>query len=718
MSPPVTPVTQEGTIVGTFQYMSPEQVEGKEIDGRSDIFSLGAVLYEMWTGQRAFAGKSHLSVASSILEKEPAPITSLRPLTPSALERTIRKCLEKAPDDRWQSASDLASQLKWISEEGLGSGQAPAVAAAGQKNSRLIYALAAITAAALVLVAVIWARPARQVESRVVRLGISLPATSPIMNGSVPIALSRDGRRMVLVVGHGGVSQIAVRDLSSIDIKLLPGTEGASLPFLSPDGEWIGFFADGKLKKISVAGGPAIELATVQNFAGGTWLSDGDIVYTPDWSGGMYRISASGGKPEPLAQPGPGKVQDWQWVPQALPNGDILFTRKTGEGSQESSIAVFSRKTGKFKTLIEKASDAHYSPSGHLLYLSQGSIMAVPFDEKKLTVTGTPLPVLQGVQTTGESAELAVAWDGTLAYVPGEPTGNHNLLVSVDRSGKETVLPAQPHAYEDVALSPDGNLLAMTIIGEQQWSVWIYDLQQRTLNRFTFDGDNRDPVWTADSKRLIYASSRNGGKGLYWKPVNGSGSEEELIAADSQPFPGTVSKDGHYLTYDLRASESTAVYLLPLQGERKPRLLFSDRFAGVEVISPDGKWIAYESAESGRGEIYVREFASGDGKRQISTDGGTRPWWSADGHELFYRSSEPKLGDVLFSIAVSAGKEGKEFVTGSPRPLFRFRYAEAGHDYVPARDAQHFFCIKQPESETSATQVNVVLNWAKELAGK
>jgi predicted Ser/Thr protein kinase len=338
MSAPATPVTQEGTVVGTFQYMSPEQVEGKDLDGRSDIFSLGAVLYEMWTGQRAFAGKSQLSVASSILEKEPAPITSLRPLTPPALDRTIKKCLEKVPDDRWQSASDLASQLKWISEGGVGSGTAPALSTKSTAPWS-IAGLAFVTAGALaVALWTLW-RPRASGEKVVARLTIALPASQPLMTMSPPaMALSPDGQRIVLVVSQDGKTHLAVRELSSFDVKLIPETEGALMPFFSPDGQWLGFFADGKLKKILMSGGTAIALANVQNFVGGTWLPDGTIVYTPDWSGGMYRIPASGGKAELVTPREAGNEQDWQWWPEALPNGDILFTRKTGESAEEGSL--------------------------------------------------------------------------------------------------------------------------------------------------------------------------------------------------------------------------------------------------------------------------------------------------------------------------------------------------------------------------------------------
>jgi hypothetical protein len=714
---PTSPVTQEGTIVGTFQYMSPEQVEGKELDGRSDIFSLGAVLYEMVTGHHAFEGKSHLSVASAILEKEPAPISSIKPLTPSSLERTIRKCLEKLPDDRWQSASDLASQLKWIAEGGAPSGASVAVVKKGAKMQLMNVTLAVVAAAAVVTAGLAWWRSAKANGKSVVRLGITMPTSNPVVTGGPALTLSPDGRLLALVVSHGGTNQLATRELSSFDLRLIPGTEGAAGAFFSPNGEWLAFAADGKLRKVSTSGGPAIDVADMDSFYGGTWLPDGSIVYG-SYSRGLTRVSASGGKTEIITEPDPIRKEMWHWWPQALPSGNILFVAASGEGDEENNIAVLSMKTRKWTTLIEKAGYPQYSPSGHIVYLSGGTLVAVPFDEKKLAVTGTPVPVLKGVQTVngGGMAQFFVGQDGTLVYVPGTVLGTQNTLVSVDRAGKETPLHAPPRAYEDLTLSPDGNQLAMTIVGEKQWSVWIYDLQQGSLKRVTFDGDCRDPIWSADGKRLIYESTRAGHKGIFWKPVSGPGGEEELVTTASQPFAWSVSKDGHDLAFqaiDERGAD--AVYQLPLQGERKPKLLFNESSGVTEAISPDGKWIAYESTNSGRAEVYVRSYRSGSGKWQVSTDGGTRAWWSVDGKELFFRSTDSKLGYPLMSVAVSPGNE---FTASPPRVLFRFACNHTGHDYAPTPDGQHFLCIKPPDSEATATQVNMVLNWATELQKK
>jgi len=718
---PRTPMTEQGTIVGTFQYMSPEQVEGKELDGRSDIFSLGAVLYEMMTGKRAFEGKSHLSVASAILEKEPAPISSIKPLTPPVLDHAVRKCLAKSADERWQSASDLASELQWISEAGTSSGRHAAVIAP-KGRAPWAYAVAGAIAAALAVTGLLLWREGSARDESVVRLTITRPEAEPINVSYGPaLALSPDGRRIIFVVTHGGQTQLALRDLSAFDAKLIPGTEGATTPFFSPDGEWLAFMAPGKIKKIPVNGGAAIDVADVPSSMGstigGTWLADGTIVFNSGMTAGLSRVPASGGKAEAVNRPDDKERKYWQWWPEALPSGDILFTESSGEGPGEASIAVVSLKTGKCKTVVEKGEYAHYAPGGRIVYLQNGVLLAVPFDERKLEVTGPTEPVLEGVQYTPLSyAQFAIAANGTLAYIPGAAKDLNNTLITVDRSGREQPLKAPPRGFEDMDLSPDGRLLALTVIGGQQWNVWIYDLQQGSLNRLTFEGDNRDPMWSADGKRVIYASTRNGRRGLYWKPVSGAGGEEQLLDSPRQLFPASVTSDGKYLIYDLGAWEDTAgIYALPLTGERVPQPLFKQRSLANGKVSPSGKWIAYESAESGQTEIYVRRFSADAEKWQVSTEGGDHALWSRDGGELYFRSSDPK-GAMVMSTTIG---KGEEFTFSPPRALFPFGCVTAGaHDYGVISNAQKIVCIKEPEAETKATQVNVVLNWASELKKK
>lgn len=721
---PTSPVTQEGTIIGTFQYMSPEQVEGKEVDGRSDIFSLGAVLYEMLTGKRAFEGKSQLSVASAILEKEPEPISSVKPLTPPVLDHVIRKCLAKSAEERWQSASDLASELKWIAEARISTGAHAAVTARKGRAS-WAYAVAGVVVAALALGGLLLWR-GRSAREPVVRLTITRPESEPIrVNAGPALAFSPDGRRIAFVVAHGADTQLVLRDLSSFDAKAVPGTEGAETPFFSPDGEWLAFIASGRVKKVPVNGGAAIDLIDVATSAvtavgganGGTWLADGSIVLNSGMTAGLVRVPASGGKPEPVPRPDGDKAGAWQWWPEALPGGGVLFTMRSGEGPGESSIAVLSMKTGKYKTMVEKGEYAHYSPDGHIVYLQNGTLLAVPFDEERMEVTGPAEPVMGGVQYTPSAfAQFAIAANGTLAYIPGTAKDLNNTLVTIDRNGREEALKVPPRGFEDMDLSPDGKLLAMTVIGGQQWNVWIYDLQQGSLNRLTFEGDNRDPMWSADGKRVIYGSTRNGRRGLYWKPVSGTGGEEQLLDANLQLFPSSMTSDGKYLIYESGTWEDTgAIYALPLQGERTPKVLFEQRGLASGKVSPNRKWLAYESAESGRTEIYVRKFNGGAEKRQISTEGGEHALWSRDGGELYFRSSGAK-GTMVMSTTIG---KGEEFTFSPPRALFRFGCITAGpHDYGVMGNGQKIVCIKEPEAETKATQVNVVLNWASEFKKK
>jgi eukaryotic-like serine/threonine-protein kinase len=713
-----SPVTEQGTIVGTFQYMSPEQVEGREVDGRSDIFSLGTVLYEMLTGRKVFEGMSQLSVLSAILQKDPAPISSIKPMTPPALEHVVKICLMKDPDRRWQCAADLKRELEWIAESGPCSSAVPVSPVRGA-TPLLLYA-GLVTILALSLAGLLWYGSAKpRPTPPLVRFTLTLPSSDAlaVTNGSA-LAFAPDGRRIAYVVRHSENTQLFLRDLTAFEGKLLAGTEGAAGPFFSPDGEWIGFYADGKLKKISVAGGPAIALCEAPEGNGATWLPDDTIVFNADWREGLRRVSAAGGRSMVLTRPDLSRGETFHWWPDVLPGGRaLLFTNQRGPGSESASIAVLSLKSGKWEKIIEKGTNPHYLPTGHILYLSGSALFTAPFDAQKLKVTGPPSPVLPGVLVDPDfsTAQAAVSREGSIAYIPGMVTRMQNTLMKVDRMGHEQPLTDLRRGFEDLTISPDGRFLATTIMGDV-WNVWLYDLERGVLSRLTFEGDNRDPIWTADSKRVIYVSFRNGHFGIFWKPMSGGRPEEKLAATDSLPWPTSCSRDGRWFTYDVGPpSPATGVYLLPLVGERKPTLMIAEPFAAAAMISPDGKWAAYESTESGRSEIYVRQFPSGETKWQISTEGGIRPKWSANGRELFFRTGGIRGESTLMGVAIQTEPS---LIAAKPRPLFQFRYAQAGHDYAVLPDGQHFICIRESERETTATQVNVIVNWDAELKQK
>ena len=634
-----TPVTQEGVVVGTFQYMSPEQVEGNELDARSDIFSLGAVLYEMVTGKRAFEGKSQLSVASAILEKEPAPITSAKPLTPPALDHAIRRCLAKDPEERWQTARDLGLELKWIPASALDSRSMPVLKTHVGRGLAIYAALATI--ASLTFAGLLWHRSAQpRPMLSPVRFTLDMPASDPVAVKSGPVlAFAPDAGRIAYVVVQGGTTQLLLRELNAIEGKLLAGTEGATAPFFSPDGQWIGFYAEGKLKKVPVTGGPTMVLCEALEGNGATWLPDDTIVFSGDWVKGLQRVPATGGNPQFITHPG-AQGEAFHWWPEALPGGRaVLFTVQKGPGGGGASIGALSLKSGEWRTVVEKGSDPHYLPAGNiLLYLNEGALWGAPFDAEKLQVTGPAFPVLQGfsVDTYFSVAHVSLSKNGSIAYIRGTSSQPMNTLVKVDRAGHEQTLTDIRRGYEDLTLSPDGHFLAMTIMGDT-WNAWLYDMGRGTLSRLTFEGDNRDPVWTADSKRVLYGSFRKGHFGIYWKPIFGKGAEEQLTATETEPWLTSCSPDGQECTYDLGASDpSSGIHLLPMAGEHKPTTLLAEPTAEAAAISPDGKWVAYESAESGRSEIYVRPFPSGAAKWQVSTEGGIRPKWSPNGRELFF----------------------------------------------------------------------------------
>ena len=714
-----SPLTEQNTVVGTFQYMSPEQLEGKHIDWRGDIFSLGAVLYEMVTGKRAFEGKSQFSVASAILEKEPAPICALKPMSPLALDHAIRRCLAKRPDDRWQSAADIKCELEWIVETGARSGPLPSPTLRGARVPLLLYA-GLVTILAFGLAALLWYESARSHSAPVFRFTIALPTSEPLaVNNGPALALAPDGRRIAYIVHHGDTSQLYVRELASFEGKLMQGTEGASQPFFSWDGEWLGFFADGKLKKISVSGGPAIVLCEAPEGIGATWLKDGGIVFNADWREGLRRVSGGGGVSTVLTHPDMQRGEAYHWRPEVLPSGEaVLFTDKKGPSRAETSIAILSLKSGEWKTVIDKGNSPLYLASGHIAYERDGVFLAAPLDLGKLAVTGPSFPVLQGVlfDLDFDGAQIAVSRDGSVAYIPGTTRPLDNTLVSVDRSGRESALSNLHRSYEDLTLSPDGRFLALTIRGEQQWNVWLYDLRQMTLSRLTFEGDNRDPIWSSDGKRVAYSSFRNGHYGIFWKPIVGPGGEEELVKTEATPWPFSFSRDGQWLSYTLEnpSAPTTGIYLLTLKGDREAKRIVSVPSAYGGAISPNGRWLAYESRESGRSEVYVKEL-SGPGKWQISSEGGFRPRWSADGRELFFRSGTFTGESTLMSVGIQTAGA---FSAGSPRPLFRFHYTQGGHDYAVMPDGQHLICIKESEHETRATQINLILNWSAELKEK
>ncbi len=548
------PLTAQGTILGTLQYMAPEQLEGKEADARTDIFAFGVVVYEMATGKKAFEGKSQASLIAKILETDPAPISSLQPMTPPALERVVKKCLAKEPDDRWQSARDLHDELEWIAEGGSAISSQPSVSATGiralGRRPLMLGICVALVAALIGGVAVWFTKPAPPPPDKpLTRLSVDLGPEA--MTGlNLTVAISPDGRRLVFPAhGPDGRQLLATRLLDQSEPTLLPGTEGGSVPFFSPDSQWIGYFAGAQLKKISVQGGTPIALDTLGNptATGASWGGDGNIIAAAGVLVPLSRFPAAGGAPQPVTRLGPGEIAH-RW-PQVLPDGNaVLFTASPSAPAWDNaSIEVFSPKTGQAKVLERGGYYGRYLPNGYLVYLHQGTLFGVKFDPVRLEVTGAPVPLLDDVAANPSTGggQFDFSATGTFVYAAGKSAAQEWQVVWLDGSGKMQPLLSTPGVYGPPRLSPDGRKLAFLGAGTD---IYVYDLERDTTTRLTFTGHADLPIWTPDGKHLVFQSVANDFS-IYWIRSDGSG-DPQLLLEDANPLvPWSLSPDGRHLAY-------------------------------------------------------------------------------------------------------------------------------------------------------------------------
>jgi serine/threonine protein kinase len=708
-----TPMTEEGTIVGTFQYMSPEQVEGKEVDGRSDIFSLGAVLYEMVTGKRAFEGKSQLSVASAILEKEPEPISTAKPMTPPALEHAVKKCLAKLPDERWQSASDLASELKWIGEAGSQAGEAGRIPTGRRRWERVGWLLAAAFFLLLMAAGVAWWK-------------VSNKRPHPMyFHTSVPfaandLALSPEGRTLAMVAYSAQANNYVLwmYEVGSRRTSSLDGTQGASYPFWSPDGKSIGFFADGKLKKLDASGGQLQVLCDAPNGRGGTWNRDGVIVFTPDSSGvGLFRVSSSGGSPVEMTKLDTTRFESSHRWPMFLPDGKhFLYLGANFSGLfEKNAIFLGSLDSQERRLLVSTSANAAYADPGYLVYMRDNkTLVAQPFDRRRYVLSGEPhtlsdevlyLPGVDRAIFSVSSGEVLVTQTGKGASL--------SQLTWFDRSGKPAGTVGVPGSYSNVRLSPDGRRVAADQADPdgRNTDIWILEPARDTTTRLTFDSTfHTTPIWSPDGKQILFSSLRKPGFDLFLKNADGSGSEEEVanLGAVSQVNPWDWSRDGKYVL----CRKGNELWYLSWP-ERVARPLLQAKWTVRNAqFSPDGRWMAYASNETGKMEIYVSPFLSATGKWQLSTGGGQEPRWRQDGKELFYVSAEGKM----MAVAVTAGAS---FEAGSPVALFQThrRQSIAAQDvfsYDVSGGGQRFL-IATKVDEANAAPLSALLNWASEM---
>lgn len=717
------PLTSKGTILGTFQYMAPEQLEGIEADARTDIFAFGAVLYEMATGKRAFEGASRASLIASIMSSHPRPISELQPLTPPGLDRLIRKCLAKDPDQRWQSAADIADELRWISE---GGSSASGTVAGTVQGARRQFHRGVLCGALLVAVlgaALVWSLREPQKTPSSLHLGVFLPGTDVVDAGleNLAIALSPDGRSLAYCArGSGGIN-LYLRRLDQRDSTKLPGTEGAYDPFFSPDGEWIGFFAGTKLRKVSVRGGVSIPLADSIESRSGTWVDKDTIAFAPNFGSPVMRLPASGGTPLPFTTLNVETRERTHRWPEALPGGEwVLFTVGSIDspgGYDDSTIEAASLKTGERRMLVKGGRMARYAPPGYLVFARNEVLFAVRLDASDPKIIGTPVPVLDGVggEETSGASHFSVSRNGTLAYVPGV-SGALDELVWVDRYGKIEPVGAPHRLYDQVRVSPDGAQLLLSqgpvrSVGD----IWRYDIGRGTLTRLTFEQKCSSPLWTPDQSHFVYRNEA----GMYQvmvQPLDAS-SPPRIIHKDADPILlSGITPDGLTVLFQKYGSGTSDVLVVPLDGSKPAAPLWEEpgpQYGGT--VSPNGKWLAYVSQESGVDEVYVRPASGQGGKWHVSLEGGIVPVWSPDGKEIFF-----VRGDTMMVVAIEASET--QITSGVPKKLFDFppgrRSERDSRSFDIAPDGTRFVLMRSATPGLGRRHINVVLNWSEELKGK
>ena len=707
--------TQAGMILGTAAYMSPEQAKGKAVDKRADIFAFGAVLYECLTGMRAFEGEDISDTLASILAREPE-WNALPVRTPESIQKLLGRCLQKDWKQRFRDIGDGRIEI----EEALSAPSAEIqattlVPARPSWRQAMPLIMGAVVAAAIASIAV-WNLKPSTANGPLVRFTMALTSNEQLTDSGLmsPVAVSPNGSDIVYAATRDGTRQLFLRTLGSLDARPISGTEGGTGPFFSLDGQWIGFFAGNQLKKVSIAGGRPTVLAPATNGRGGSWGSDGQIIFASRRGDlGLERVSDSGGEPDLLTTPDSDKGEGAHRFPQHLPGGEaILFTIGIG-GSWDDALIVAQRlDTGERRVLIEGGSDARYVRTGHLVYVRAGALMAAPFDPDRLEVTGPPIAVVEEVmppaQFTG-AAYVGFSELGSLVYVPGTTQANERKPAWVDREGEEQPLPVPPQQYRVLSLSPNGQQVAFEIDQGTQQDIWVYDVSREALTRLTFEGSNQTPVWTPDGRKITFRSDRAGSPAnLFWKSADGSGATERLTTSDQPQWQSSWSPDGQFLAFDsISPDTGYDIWFMSLDGEREPQLFLQTEFAErFPTFSADGHWLAYESDESGRVEVYVRPFPKAEeGKYQISTGGGAFPVWARKGRELFYRS-----GNMMMAVDIETGSS---FTAGRPRLLFETTPLMDAFDVTP--DGQRFLMIDAGEQEAVTGQINVVLNWFDEL---
>jgi Tol biopolymer transport system component len=713
--------TQQGVVLGTAAYMSPEQARGKLVDRRTDIWAFGCVLYEMLTGKRAFGGETISDVLAAIIRAEP-DWTAVPAGTPAAMGRMLRRCLQKDPKQRLQAIGDAritieetlsGAEVAPVSDRQVpGAGETPAI------QTRWVRALPwALLGAAVIVLGVVSAgylSRAPKAAPAVVSQILPPPGENFALGGQAagPPVFSPDGQKLAFAaLGSDGRQRLWIRPVDSATAQALAGSGGATYPFWSPDSHYLGFFANGKLDRIDASGGPPLAVCDAPNGRGGTWGIDGTILFTPDITSGIYRVPSTGGTPKevPGLEASGERIGRW---PQFLPDGKhFLFFRHGSDVAMSGGTFVASIDGGEPKLIVQGTSNALYAPPGYLLFLIRGALMAQRFDLSRLTLTGDAARIAESVAEDFIvfRSVFTASGNGLLAYEAGPTAGGSFKLLWFDRSGKQLAETGTPGEYYSPRISPDGTRLAVSLGGATGNNLWVFDLARDIRTRLTFSANDLSPAWSPDGKFIAFMSGRGSLIHLYERAADGSGKTTPLLVDRANEYNPVWSSDGRYLIFE-RSEEAkasaTEIWALPMFGDRKPFPVVRGRFGMTQpALSPDGKWLAYASQESGRPEVYVTPFGRSGGRLQVSANGGNWPDWRHDGKELFYVSTDDKI------MAAGIAEQGSSLSIGKAQALFQTNYSGGpGWDYDVSPDGEKFLVVSQVAQQASAPLM-LVVNW-------
>jgi len=715
--------TQAGTIIGTAAYMAPEQATGRRVDTRTDIWAFGVVCFEMLTGRPLFGGESVSDIVAAVL-RDDIDWTSLPAGTPDRIRRLLARCLQRDVKQRLQAIGEARIVLDapdaWTDPPAshVRSPSPPS------RNNVILWAGTSALIAVVAAASGWWLARANIPAPAVTRLSVSLPVPLTPNYETPDVALSRDGSTLAYVGLKNGITSLYARRMDELDVRPLAGTEGAKDPVFSPDGAWIAFFVDGKLKKVPVLGGSAtvINEGNPDSFCL-DWTPDGTILFTPGFTSGLARVPSAGGVAQRVMVPDPGKGESGYLWPRMLAGGtDLLFVINPDSiaSFDEARIAVETLGTKDSRRILDaQGSSPFYTPTGHLVFFSGGSLRAAPFDLKRRKMTGPAVPVVDGVSLAPHTGavQAAISATGTLVYAPVGDQLPRSSLVVVDANGHaQPVTDALPYLLRDMSLSADGQRVALRSAKAND-DIHVFDFPRGSLTRFTYEGgDEQSPVWTPDGTRMAYASQRGGTPTMYWKTADGNATPEKILTPQNPQRPSSFSADGKVLAYtEVHPQTGLDIWTVRMDGSpRQPEpFLRTASQEDLPVFAPDGRWLAYRSNESGRMEVYVAKFPGAAIKRQISVEGGDQPLWSPDGKQMFYIN-----GNRIMSVDLNT-ESGMN--PTKPRTLFERTFSMSsgdagvvGHIYAVFPDGKRFLFVENA-ARPEVRELKVILNWFTEL---